>query len=439
MQARKPIGLNQKNKSDKYNGDTSIISDNLARKILLSNSERIWHLGLLSAMFIIFFLILDYVRWQEGLFSKNAVYFWLFICHIGAAFSSIAAVILFRNNENLNELKPRDLKRIQYIYLSLFFLPYTAMGMLSFIERGSFILLCILLIALNLVFVIKKTERIILNMLMLFLFWAAVIMQYSGDLPASIAQLTESLGYVITSFFMGQIQYRQVIKNLHQDMQHEEQMKEIALERKRNNELLLNLLPKGAVLELKKYGFIQARTYEQSTVCILELSNFREQSNKMSAVRLIRELNRYYTEFDRILSNYGLEKIRAGGYVYVFTSGLPEVHEGAVTQVLHAAGFMLKFVHAEENAKKAYGAFTARIGIHSGPLGAGVVGDGRFSYEIWGDTLTMARVIKNMAHDNEILISEVTRNLLLNCKVCTLRGSVQLPDGKPMDVYNFQF
>ena len=192
-------------------------------------------------------------------------------------------------------------------------------------------------------------------------------------------------------------------------------------------------------LELKRHGYIQARTYEQATVCILELSNFREQSKRMSAVRLIRELNRYYSEFDRLLSHYGLERIRADGSAYIFTSGLPEEREGALTHVLHAAGLMLKFIQAEEKAEREYGAFTARIGIHSGPLGAGVVGNGRFSYEIWGDTLTITRNIKDIAQNNEILISEHTRNRLLNCKVCCLRTSLITPEGKPIEVYNFQF
>lgn len=439
MQARKIIGQEQSAKPRSQKPKTPFISEKLSRKILLGNSERIWHLGLISASFIVFFLILDYVRWKEGSFSSSRIYLWLFITHLAAVSSSISAIILFRNNENLRKTDTRNLKRIQFFYLTLFFIPYIVMGMLSIVERGSVMLFCLLLMIMNLVFIISQRGRIILNLFMLLLFWATIILQPDSSIQTTVAKLTECLGCVITTFFMGQLQYRIVLKNIKQDNQFQEQIEEIAVEKKRSNELLLNLLPKSAVLELKKYGFIQARTYEQATVGILEITNFREQSNKMSAVRLIRELNRYYTEFDRLLSQYGLERIRANGHAYVFTAGLPEEREGALTHVLHAAGMMLKFIQTEVKASREYGTFTARIGIDSGPLSAGVVGNGRFSYEIWGDTLNMARDIKNMAHNNEILISERTRNRLLNCKVCSLYGTLQDPDGQSMNVYRFQF
>ena len=250
MQALKFTGLRQKEASRDSNKKPSFIPEKLERKILLGNSERIWHLGLISASFIVFFLILDYVRWRSGLFAHDSVYLWLFISHLAAVSSSIAAIILFRNNRHLVNLESKSLRRIQFAYLTLFFIPYVVMGILSIIERGSLMLFCLLLIVLNLVFIIRQTERIVLNVLMLLILWGSVLIRDHGDFQCTIAKLSECLGCVITTFFMGQLQYRIVIKNIQQDHLYQEQMAEIASERKRSNELLLNLLPKSAVLEL---------------------------------------------------------------------------------------------------------------------------------------------------------------------------------------------
>jgi len=79
----------------------------------------------------------------------------------------------------------------------------------------------------------------------------------------------------------------------------------------------------------------------------------------------------------------------------------------------------------------------ARIGLHSGTVAAGIIGDGRFSYEIWGDTVTEVEKVKVLAGEGEIMLSESTRNLLLNCRVCTPAGYITGQKGVPIQVFQF--
>ncbi len=412
----------------------------IERKIISDNCERIWYFGVLSLSICLPLLILDNLRWKVGLFEENQLFLWLFITHMSTGFSAIAAIVLFWKNDHIKKLETAKQRWLLFTYLSLFYVPYIVMGILSFVVHGSTILFCLMLIVLNLGFTIHTKPRILFNLLFLLLFAGTILSQQGTDVKIVLVKIIECLGCTLTTFLIGELQYHRTIKKFHYEILFQEQMEEMNAEKERNNHLLLNLLPKNAVLELKKNGFIQARTYEHAAVGILALTNFNELNNKLSPVRLIRSLNNYYSEFDRIVSEFGLERIKAQGHTYLFTAGLTEGQEASIPNMLNAAGLMIKFIQAELDKTEAVAApFTGKIGIHSGPLGAGVVGNGRFSYEIWGDTLTTAEQIKDLAQDKEILISETTRNQLLNCRVCTLHGTIESVSGKKMNVYHFGY
>jgi class 3 adenylate cyclase len=406
---------------------------------LLDNGNRLWKLAALAAAFSIPLLLLDYYRMQAGLMRAEAHYFWLFISHLATFFGATSAVILFRNNVIIRELANTPLRIIQLIYLVLFFGPLFMMGMLSYIDRNSLLLYGLITILLNILFTIHLAGRIFLN-LSLFAGFSASILYYNGPFNLQLApQILECAVCVLAGFFIGQLQYQRSIRNFSQELEYQVYMEEIALGRRNHEELLLNLLPKSAVLELKKNGYIQAKTYERATVCIVEFSNFKELSNRLSAVRLVRELNRYYETFDRIVEEYGLERMHAQTMNYVFTAGIPEYKDGSTMPALHAAVEIMRFMDQEAQKEgNGHFPFSGKIGIHCGPVGAGVVGNKRFSYEIWGETVYIAAQIKKMGEVGGIYISENIKAKLLNCQVCHYIGTLDHQSGQHTDVYHFQ-
>lgn len=413
--------------------------EKMERRILLDNGNRLWKIGAITAAFSLLLLLMDYFRLLEGMIHSETIYFWLFISHLATFFGALAAVILFRNNVYINDLANKPLRIIQVIYLVLFFGPLFMMGTLSYIDRNSLLLFGLLTVAMNLLFTIHLRARIILNFL-LFLGFNATILLHNGPFDINLApQILECTGCVIAGFFMGQLQYQKSIRAFSNELQHQISMEEIALGRRTHEELLLNLLPKSAVLELKKNGYIQAKTYEQVTVCIVEFSNFRDLSNRLSAVRLVRDLNRYYETFDRIVEEHGLERMRAQSMSYVFTAGIPDFKDGSIQPALHAASEIMRFMDQEaKRANNGHFPFTGKIAIHCGPVGAGVVGYKKFSYEIWGETMFMASQIKKLGQDGGIYISSAIKEQLLNCKVCRYIGTLHEATGTDMDVFHFQ-
>jgi len=410
----------------------------LDRSILHENNHRLWTMGLLSSLFGIVFITLDYIRWKEGLLFSNGIYNTLLISHIGAFSCSIATIILFRNNSSLNLLETRNLRWIQITYLSIVLVPYVMMGMLSIADRGSVLLFCLLLIALNFIFITPQKVRFALNLICYILHLLTIYYFFRTQPSQMMAKIAECTGTLVLTFFMGSINYRQTIYNFTNELRFHEQMEAIEFEKQQNQKLMLNLLPKNAVIELRKNGFIQARKFENVTVCILEFVNFDLLNNRISAVRLLRTLNRHYAEFAKILETNGLVQIRGQAHQYIFTHGIPENRESSVSAALNASMEMLQCLEsAERQSSHPDNCLRARIGLHSGTVAAGIIGDGRFSYEIWGDTVTEVEKVKVLAGEGEIMLSESTRNLLLNCRVCTPAGYITGQKGVPIQVFQF--
>lgn len=196
-----------------------------------------------------------------------------------------------------------------------------------------------------------------------------------------------------------------------------EARKGMLIEQERSDKLLLNILPEKAAIELKETGRYQAQDYESVTVLFTDFSGFTEISGQMEPQELVGELDSCFTEFDRICQARGLEKIKTIGDSYMAVCGLPEIRTDHAKQAAIAAIEMCEAlkklaplaVHAKDGS--AY-RFKMRIGLHSGPVVAGVVGSTKFQYDIWGDTVNTASRMESAGEVGKVNISQSTYKLL---------------------------
>ncbi len=197
-------------------------------------------------------------------------------------------------------------------------------------------------------------------------------------------------------------------------------------ERKKSDELLLNILPAQVADELKNSGTTVARQYDHVTVMLTDFVNFTQAVEKMQPQALIDELDVCFRAFDEIMGRYGIEKIKTIGDAYLAVSGLPKADKQHAEKTILAAIEIKRFVSERLAMNSAEGAFAVRIGINSGSVVAGVVGVKKFAYDIWGDTVNTAARMEQNSAAGRINISEATYELVKNKIPCTSRGMVEV-------------
>ena len=162
--------------------------------------------------------------------------------------------------------------------------------------------------------------------------------------------------------------------------------------KKKSDELLLNILPFETAEELKLTGEAKAKKFDEVTVMFTDFKDFTQASEKMGAEELVKNIHFYFSEFDRIISKHGIEKIKIIGDSYMCAGGLPVNNNTHPYDVVNAALELQAFMkdQEEERIRRNESFFELRIGIHTGPVVAGIVGLKKFAYDIWGDTVNTA-------------------------------------------------
>jgi class 3 adenylate cyclase len=204
--------------------------------------------------------------------------------------------------------------------------------------------------------------------------------------------------------------------------------KELAEEKHRSDSLLLNILPETTAAELKENGTAQARHYSECTVLFSDFQGFTVLSEQLEATGIVTELDRFFRAFDRITDKYATEKIKTIGDAYMCASGVPEPSPTHALDAVLMALEMLDVVDAinRQRVSEGHPAWPIRIGMHSGPLIAGVVGEKKFAYDIWGDTVNLASRMESNGAPGRINVSAATVSHVSSFVLSTCRGPVTL-------------
>jgi class 3 adenylate cyclase/Tfp pilus assembly protein PilF len=185
-------------------------------------------------------------------------------------------------------------------------------------------------------------------------------------------------------------------------------------ERDRNEELLHNILPRSVANELLANGRAEAREYEQATILFTDFHDFTAFSEKVSATELVATIDTCFSAFDEILERHGVEKIKTVGDAYVAAGGVPDPLRCGPECVVRAALAMQAFMgkHRRERLAQGLPALSMRVGIHTGPVVAGVVGRRKFAYDIWGDTVNTAARLESSGEVGKVNLSGSTYALV---------------------------
>lgn len=216
----------------------------------------------------------------------------------------------------------------------------------------------------------------------------------------------------------------------------EKTKKLVEIEKYRSDQLLLNILPEQTAQELKEFGKVHAKKFESVSVLFTDFKGFTKLSENLSPENLVKSVDFYYQKFDAIIKSHGLEKIKTIGDAYMAAGGLPFPSKDHAVKLVTAALEIADFVEkVKASALDDDIRFDIRIGVHSGPVVAGVVGTDKFAYDIWGDTVNIASRMESTSLPGKVNISDSTYELIKDEFECEYRGEIQAKNKGKLKMY----
>ncbi len=208
-------------------------------------------------------------------------------------------------------------------------------------------------------------------------------------------------------------------------------------ERQKADRLLKNILPAKVADELKEKGYVKPKLYRNSTILFTDFIEFTKHAKAMSPDDLIQELDRYFYQFDEIISRNHLTKLKTIGDAYMCVGGIPEdnyTHAvDACLAALEIKNLIKKTNEIRQQLNLPY--WNIRIGINTGEVVAGIIGKERFAYDIWGDAVNVAQRLESASLPYEINISRSTFDIVKYFFRCEYRGKHAIKNRGFVDMF----
>ncbi|MBC7920103.1 MAG: hypothetical protein H7Z75_03350 [Ferruginibacter sp.] len=235
---------------------------------------------------------------------------------------------------------------------------------------------------------------------------------------------------------------RQLIGELQQaneTLEHKvvERTAEVNRQKEQIEALLLNILPAETARELQDQGFATPKHYASASVLFTDFRDFTRIAEQLPPQTLVEELNRCFVAFDDITERHNLEKIKTIGDSYMCAGGIPVANSSHARDAVRAGLAIQAFMEGINAEKIARGepAWELRVGIHTGPVVAGVVGKKKFAYDIWGDAVNIASRMESSGQTGKVNISGATYALVKDQFTCTHRGRISAKNKGEVDMY----
>jgi adenylate cyclase len=209
-------------------------------------------------------------------------------------------------------------------------------------------------------------------------------------------------------------------------------LEQLQMEQEKSERLLLNILPKPIADRLKQGQSVIADSFDDVTVLFADIVDFTRLSAQMSPTELVVLLNEIFSTFDRLAEQHGLEKIKTIGDAYMVVGGLPTPRPDHAEAIAEMALDMQKEIQFKaENGEP----LRIRIGIHTGPVVAGIIGTRKFSYDLWGDTVNTASRMESHGLSGGIQVTATTYECLRDKYLFEKRGMIQVKSKGEMMTY----
>lgn len=210
-------------------------------------------------------------------------------------------------------------------------------------------------------------------------------------------------------------------------------MFQVEIEQARNMALLHNMLPSDIARELAEHGHARPVRHESVTILFTDFCDFTQAASTMPPDRMVAELNEVFAAFDQITDACGIEKIKTIGDAYMAAAGVVTPCTDHAQRCVRAGLSMVDYL-AQRNQHAAF-KWSLRVGIHTGPVVAGVVGTKKFAFDVWGDTVNIASRMESAGAAGRVNISAYTYDVVRSDFACEYRGKVSAKGKGEMDMY----
>lgn len=240
---------------------------------------------------------------------------------------------------------------------------------------------------------------------------------------------------LLTGIFLVQkwrlLNYRRAESRISERM--ELKIQNLAAEKERSDKLVAEILPEKTADQIKIEGRARWDKYERATVLFSDIQGFTRIAEEMNPEKLIDELDTFFFHFDSVVEKYNIEKIKTIGDAYMAAGGIPNKNSTNPVEVVLAALEMQSYMQQLKSSRAKI--WDLRIGIHTGPVIAGVVGHKKISYDIWGDTVNTASRMESSGTAGKINISGSTYGLVKDYFICEYRGKLPVKYKGNIDMY----
>jgi class 3 adenylate cyclase len=257
-----------------------------------------------------------------------------------------------------------------------------------------------------------------------FLVFLLCLLQFQTDSNILSGNLINSSIITLLSATYSFINFRNKKREIEQSITIREQNKEI-------ERLINNILPTSIVAEIKKEGKTAPKYLDNVTIGFIDFVSFSKIASHVTPEFIVTKLNHFFSEFDAIIKNHKLEKLKTIGDGYMFAGGL-FTEDSQLTEMLDASKEITEFLM---RTPKDTFEWKIRIGIHTGPVVAGIIGEWRFIYDVWGDTVNIAARLESASEPNRVNVSHTVYELTKQKFSFEHRGILPVKNMDPIDMY----